>query len=386
MITHPLSPRGWLAALALGACFAACSRAPAASDHMERGDSALAEGRYAAALSAYTHARELAPTDPNVQHAMMRARVHLIAEDGNRLASDAFEDARYEAKLLLDTDGTRAPVYLTALGNVLLRQGDAEAAKQRYAEALKLDPASVVAHTALAMAYMMKKEDAAKAKAELEAALKIRPDHARALSALGQLKLAEGDLPGAIDRLEAALRQGDDFAVRMAIGNARVQQRRPADAVEHFLRAAQLDPKSADAFSALGQAQLNAGRPEEAERALRAAISLRQDAGTMTALGFALARQKKHDAALMLFRRILADDPTSPTALFGAAASSDELGLKDQAREQYQRLLSLSGGADRETLAELQKDAQARLSALPAAASASASAVPPPVPRPAPRP
>lgn len=376
--------RGLLARGALLAVLfsAACGQTPALEEeHLRRGDAALAEGRYAAALTAYNHARDLAPTDPGVQRGLMRARVHLVAESASRLASDALEDARYEAQLLLDTDKARAPVYLTALANVLYRQGDVEGAKRKLTQALEIDSGSVLAHTALGVISMSRKEGAAQAKVELEAALKTKPDHAPALVALGQIKLAEGDLVAAVDRFEAALRVADDFTARMALGSARVQQQKPEQAIEHFQRAVQLDPKSAEARSSLGQALLSANRADEAERALRTAVQLEPEPTTQIALGFALVREKKLDQARALFGRILVQDPGAAGALFGAGMASEELGHKEEALAYYQRLLSIpSAGRERQMLADIQRDAQSRVASLTAtapSASAGAAKAPP---------
>ncbi|APR87843.1 TPR domain protein [Minicystis rosea] len=377
-LAHRIQIAAFVAAAALAA---ACAQTPElAQEHMRRGDTALAAGKYPAALAAYGHAREIAPTDPSVQRALMRVRIHLVAENAGRINADGIEDARYEAQLLLDTDKPRAPVYLTALAQVLLRLGDGDGAKLQLAEALKLDPASVLAHTALGTMLMARKETTAQAKAELEQALKTKPDHAPALIALGQLKLAEGDLVGAADRLEAALRAGEDFGVRMALGNVRSQQQRAAEALDHFQRAVQIDPKSADALSALGQALLGAGRADEAERALRAAIQIRPEPTAQTALGFALARQKKLEPALAIFTQMLALDGTAAGALFGAGMVSEDLGQKERAVGYYQRVLALPAGRERQMLADIQRDAQARVAALTPAPSPSASAVAPPPP------
>ncbi len=361
-------------AVALSLAIAACGQ-EAASEHIKRGDASLRDGRYAAALAAYSHARELSPNDPAVQRAMMQARVHLIAEDAARISPDALEDARYEAELLLEIDKPRAHVYLTALGNVALRRGDVEGAKLKYGDALKGDPGSPLAHTALALALMGSKDGAAQAKAELEAALKTKPDHLKALVTLGQIKLAEGDPAGAVDKLEVALRAGDDVAVRAALGRARLQQNKPAEAVEHLQRAAQLDPKNADVLATLGQALLAAGRVEEAERALRATLQLRTDPGSEIALGLALARQKKLEAALHMFGQALSHEPYAPQALYGAGTIAEELGRRDQASDYYRRLLAINAsGADRAAIGELQRDAQARLNAIIAAATPTSSA------------
>ncbi|MDI1429159.1 tetratricopeptide repeat protein [Polyangium sorediatum] len=381
MIPRPLARALRLPSLLLCvAMFWACNRTPElAREHLAQGDVALAAGRYPQALAAYGHARELAPTDPDVQRALMRARVHLIAESAARIAPEAIDDARYEAELLLETDKPRAPVYLTALGNILSRQGDAEGAKMKFAEALAIDPSSTLAHTALGLVFMSRKEDAARAKSEFQLALKVKPENAGALVGLGQIELAEGNIAGAAEHLEAALRITDSFDARLALGRARATQQKSGEAIPHFQRAAELDPKSAEAVGSLGQALLGAGRLEEAERALRAAAMKRPDPETRNALGFALVRQKKAAAALDVFRGVLADDVASAPALLGAGVASEDLGQKEQALAFYQKLLGLPASGPGGMVADLQRQAQSRITALAAApppASASASAGP----------
>ncbi|MDI1452051.1 tetratricopeptide repeat protein [Polyangium sp. 6x1] len=384
MIPRPLARAARLPALVLCIALAsACNRTPElAREHLAKGDAALDAGRYAQALAAYGHARELSPTDPDVQRALMRARVHLIAESPARIAPEALDDARYEAQLLLDTDKPRAAAYLTALGNILARQGEAEGAKGKFAEALAIDPSSALAHTALGLALMSRKEDAARAKSEFQLALKVNPAHAGALVGLGQIELAEGDAAGAAEHLEAALRISDGFDVRMALGSARARQQKNADAILHFQRATELDPKNAEAVAALGQALLGAGKLEEAERVLRAAAQMRPHPETRNALGYALVRQKKAAAALDVFRGVLLDDAASAPALFGAGVASEELGQKEQALAFHQKLLALApNGPEGRMIADLQRQAQSRVTALSAApppASASASAGPSP--------
>jgi tetratricopeptide (TPR) repeat protein len=346
----------------------------ALGEHMKRGDAALGRGHYAQALSAYGHARELAPNDPAVQRALMRARAYALADNPTRLTSEGLEDARYEAELLLETDKGREAVYLTVLANILTRQGDVEGARIKLAEALKADPESVLAHTALGLLWAGKKDGLGQAKAELQAALKIQPDHAGALVVLGQVELAQGDLAGASEQLEAALRAGDDLRARMALGNVRVQQQKPAEAAEQFRRAADLEPRNADVLASLGQALLDAGKAEEAERALRAAAQLRSDEPTQIALGFALARQRKLDPALGVFAQVLASNPAAAPALYGAASASEGLGKTAQALDLYRRLMALPAEGDqKQVVLDLQKDTQGRLAALEAAASASAA-------------
>lgn len=357
----------------------ACNGAPdLASEHLRRGDKALADGRYADALTAYRHAYELAPHDARVQRATMRARCHVLAETPARVGAEAVDDTRYQAELLLDLDKGKEAIWLTAIANAMARKGDAEGAKAKLSEALKADPASVVAHTARGLLLMSTKEGRAEARGELETALRTKPDYAPALAALGQLRLAEGDLPAAVERLEAALRHGDDYSVRFALGNARLQQQRAADAIPHLQRAVEIDPKSPDAASLLGQALLAAGRLEDAERALRVAVQIRADEPSQTALGFALLRQKKAEQALYVFRSLLAQDPSLASARYGAAAANDELGKPEEALTEYKRLLALPAeGRQRSIINDLRPEAERRVAALSAsAAPAASSAIP----------
>jgi cytochrome c-type biogenesis protein CcmH/NrfG len=370
---------------ALPLCIAMAMAAMACTDeragaveHLRRGDAALAEGRYARALAAYNHARELAPADAEVQLALMRARAHVVADQPARITAEAAEEIRYELDVLLDKDKAHTAAYLTAQGNLLARLGDAEAAKAKLAEALKADPTSPLAHTALAMVLAGQKDGSSAAKGELEAALRAKPDHVSALVALAQIKQAEGDVAGAADRLEAALRVGEDFGARMMLGQVRSQQHKPAEAADQYQRAVQLDPRNPDALSAWGQALSNAGKLDEAERALRASSQFRPDGPTLVALGFVLTRQRKSAQALGIFTQILAQEDRHPSALFGAGVASEDLGQKDKAIDYYKRLLALPPpeGPQRNAVLEMSKDAQSRLSDLTAAPEGASSATP----------
>lgn len=367
-----LSPRfpaiRWAAVpivLALGAV--ACEGRSPAVEHLKRGDAALAAGKYALALAAFQHAREVAPNDAKVQLALMRSRLHLLAEDPSRLVPTDAADAEYEATLLLDTDHAHAPVYLVALGHLDARAGRREAAKQHYEEALKLDATSALAQTALGVwwASAGTKDGNAQARAAFDAALRVRPDARRALVGLGRVKLAEGDASGAVDKLEAALRIADDLDVRLLLGEAKANLEKPEEAAEHLRRAAALDPRNPQVLLALGKSLLAAGRGAEAEEALRAAGALRQDVDADLALGFALEQQQRHVDGLDVFRRILERRASFAPALLGAGVASEALGKRDDAAEFYRRAIAAPfEPSHRDIVLAAQKDAKARLAAL----------------------
>jgi tetratricopeptide (TPR) repeat protein len=362
-----------LAALSLGACN---QPSDLALDHIRRGDAAIAAGRYTQALIAFNHARDLMPSDPNVQRALMRGRAFLLADQPARLGADAVEEERYEVQVLLDTDPPRQAAYLTAMGNILGHGGDLEGARAKYAEALKADPGSPLAHTALGLTLLSRKETLEQAKAEFDAALKTSPEHVAALVGLAQVKAAEGDPGGAAEKLEAALKLVDDFGSRMLLGQIRTQQGKAQEAMEQFQRAAQLEPKNGDALLSLGQALLGAGKPEEAERPLRSAYQIRNDEASSMALGYALMRQHKAEPALGLFTQILGQNATSVPALFGAASTSEDLGKKTEAMDYFRRTVA-QGAEQKGAPPELKQEAQKHLDALVAAAAAASAAAMP---------
>ena len=335
--------------------------------HIERGDEALKEGKYLEAISAYGHARELRPTDASIQQNLMRARASLVAEQPMRITGETAEELRYEANFLFDNDRPRRATYLTVLGNISARTGNTDDARARFESALKADPNSVVAHSATAIYLLNQKDGAEKAKAEFEAVLKAKPDHAVALVGLAQIALADNKPEAAVEKLEAALKLADDFTARMLLGSAKQRLQKNDEAVTQYQRAAQLDPRNAEALRSLGQALLATNKPEEAEKALRASAQLQQDAQTVLALGFALARQNKSDQALGMFSAVLQQNPNDAPAMFGAGTALEGLGKKQDALAIYKKLAAIQVGQNApggQLVAQLQQQAEQRMAAI----------------------
>ena len=196
--------------------------------------------------------------------------------------------------------------------------------------------------------------------------VELKPGSAVALVGLAQLALAEGKVDAAVEKLEAAIKVGHDFTARMLLGGVRLEQSRSDEAIKQFTRATQLDPRSAGALRALGQALLSAGKAEEAERSLRTAAAIARDAPTVLALGFALQRQKKADQALGQFALVLQSSAGDPAAIDAAASALEELGREDEARVMQKRLAALppSAGGGSPLMAQLQQQAVASTAAL----------------------
>lgn len=358
-----------------------------ASTHLARGDKALADGRYAEAIIAYGRAQKIDPQSGPADLGLTRARVHGVADEPSRLRDEHVDELRYDTSLLLERDPRSAAACHVALGHLAGRQGDITGAKAKYEEALKVDSASPLAHTALGNAYLNDKDRAPQAAAEFEAALKLRPTHVGALLGLAKMALAKGETEPAIKHLTAALAVRDNYNAHLLLGNVQIHLKNLNDGIAHLERAVKLEPQSGEALRSLGQALMAADRSAEAERPLRAAAQMSDDIEAATALGFSLARQRKHGAALEAFMQVIARAPDAPLALFGAGVALEELGKRDEAATTYRRLLRLKAPPGRELpgLAQVTDDAKQRLAALEAAspdasADKNAAAGPPPPP------
>lgn len=367
------------------------STSPAAA-HLVQGKRAMTEGRYADAVIAFGRARQVEPQSADADIGLMRARVHAAAEEPSRIRDELGDEVRYDAELLLhlDPEDPRgAAAYHTALGHLRARAGDFEGAKAKYEAALKVAPDSYLAHTALGNLALSKKDGAARAAPEFEAALKTRPGHASALLGLGRLAMMKGEAEKAVKYLTAALAAREDATAHLLLGNAQVRLKNLSDGIAHLERAVQIEPRNADALRSLGQALMAADRSAEAERPLRAAMQIQDDTETAIGLGFALARQRKHGAALDAFTQVLGREPEAPLALFGAGVALEDLGKREEAAISFRRLLALKAPAGRELpgLAQVQDDARQRLTALeaqagsPGASASAAAGAPPRAPR-----
>ena len=360
----PVAVLGWARLLR------STSESPELALHRQRGDAAFVEGRYADALIAYTRARELAPTDPGLQRALMTARLGLAAAEPGAIADGDLEPLRYEALLLLDVDPSRAALWHAALGNVLVRKGRLDDARASLEAAVRADASSPVAHTALALLLVRDPAGTTKAKAALERALEARPDYVRALLPLAQLHLADGNGQRAQELLERALRVSSDAPTHALLGEARLRQNQLDPAIAELRRAVELDARHLDAQRSLGMALVRAGRASEAERPLRAAAQNGTDLAVLLALATSLTAQRKHEQALAVYTQVLAADSLAAAALLGAGKALEELGRPKDALGHYLRLLQLrsTGAAPNAELEALQAAARPRVAALQAPA------------------
>jgi hypothetical protein len=123
------------------------------------------------------------------------------------------------------------------------------------------------------------------AERHLQRAHALVPDNAEINFALGNLRLAQGDLVAAKTSYHAALAaDGKHKGALNNLGLVALNENEPAVAAEYFRRSLALEPQNAKTHYLLAKALLEAGDPIDAATALRRAIELGGERGEFTEL------------------------------------------------------------------------------------------------------
>jgi len=232
----------------------------------------LAAGQYARALSAYQHARELNPTDGELQLGAMRARALLAAADPESLPRDA-ADLSYELDVLLEEDPAQAAGYLTAQAQLLGRAGKVELAKAKLDLAIKRDPSSPLAHTALGHWYA-RRDRLSEARREFEAALQRDAHSEGALVGLVHVKRRQGDDASAVSELRALIAEHDSYTARLELAECLVTAGKSDEALPLFSRALAQAPDDPSALFGAAKASEAVGKPAAAIEAYKRLLAL----------------------------------------------------------------------------------------------------------------
>lgn len=174
----------------------------------------------------------------------------------------------------------------------LLERGDAAAARAEYKAALRLSPSDAESYVGLANALGELGEEAAKVDA-LRASLRLRPGDGLVWSKLG---VSLSALDGHEDEAEAAFRESaslapDDARSPLNLGRYLAKLSKPAEAIAQFYAAAGIDAEYfEEAKLGVGTARAQQGRLREAISNFEAAVRInptnnkvRESIGPMTA-------------------------------------------------------------------------------------------------------
>lgn len=235
-----------------------------AGRELAKGTAALYGGQYDKARTIAASYMKAHPHDVPAHILLARAEV---AEGQFRSAYEVLGKAREIAPSNLDV-----LYYLERLCNVL--------SQDEFRRLLETAPDSFRTHQVLAESYLARKDRGA-AEKEYQAALKAHPESPEILDALGDLMRAEYKFDMALDYYERARKLSPrDFASAYGDATCYLFQHETQRAVESLQLALDIDPDSAVAHLALGDAWLRAGRTEagitELKVALRLAPDLRQ--------------------------------------------------------------------------------------------------------------
>jgi tetratricopeptide (TPR) repeat protein len=226
--------------------------------HFERGNEYAAENRDEFAVIEYASAVRLDP-----MYGEARLKLAETYERMNNLGAAAPEFIRAADAL---PDNREAQIKAT---QILLLGGRFEDAKARATTLLERDPRDLDALILRANALAALK-DPAGALAEIEEALRVKPDDSRTFVNLGAIRMQAG----AAAEAEAAFRQAVALdptraETHLALGNYLWAAARPAEAEQAIKKALSIDPQHLLANRMLGVLFIATGRPQEAEQPLK---------------------------------------------------------------------------------------------------------------------
>lgn len=239
--------------------------------------------------------RQIVATNPQDADARLLLGTAL-ALDGER--SESIRQLLEVVRLRPDS----ATAY-NALGMALSRFVETKSAREAFEKAIQLDPNLLDAHLNLALilaqtgefglagahldraiamqgdtpaaarSYYLRakirgeQHDLERARADLDQAVRLRPDFAEAWSELGAARRALQDDAGALRALERAVQlKPEDNAAQFRLGSEYLHSRKPHQAVEHLREALRRDPDNRAALYNLQMALREDGRKEEARQ------------------------------------------------------------------------------------------------------------------------
>jgi len=347
------------------------SRAAMAQGHGALGQLYHAAKLLDAAVTCYSNAHLLAPTEYHWPY--FRALVHHSRGEFDQAIAD------YQTALTLDPEPIDVPAAHVRLGRALLETGRFEQAREHFTHALELDGENAAALAGLGQAEI-EMGDAARAAEHLEKALELEPQASavhfslsRAYRALGEMDQAQrhleqrGDQKVKIrDRLSVQIlmisktfafeaarelaRSTEQFSetdfmgfVLTQFGDLRGISNSLAQLLEELEQSGEAGALERGRLHyALGGLLVAEGRDQAAIEHFRRAVEL--DSGLRDArikLGNALARGTLFAEAVAQYDAVLAADPENISALGQRAAARTNLGQFPQARSDLDRLVAL---------------------------------------------
>jgi tetratricopeptide (TPR) repeat protein len=225
----------------------------------------------------------------------------LLSEASQKISAHDCAGAEAILTRLLE-DHPKIPEAYNLKGVCEVESGALAMAAASFRHAIELKPAYPAAQLNLAGA-LQKQGKQAETEEVLRSAIRLKPDFTEARIDLAKLLLADKKDDDALEQFEAVIAREPDQV--FALGNAGLIFARRSDypkAVERLSKAHTLDPNSTPLALALAEAQIRAGRQDDAERVisdLRATGRLTGDAARVLASVWLQLGQPVKGAALV---------------------------------------------------------------------------------------
>ncbi len=268
------------------------------------------------------------------------------------------KDAIQEAQDILKRDGNNLEAH-RLLGRIYLRSlGDMQSGTQsqevlklaidQYEQIVKLDPNSVEDHLLLGRLYRLN-NDLVKAENEFKTAVKIQPDSEEAVTALSILYNEEGDSSRALDVLNAFPEAARTSKVYAALGYTYEQNKAYKKAIEAYQKSVDLDHDNLDSVRGLAQNLLNDGQTDAALAQFKVIVDADpSDAQTYMRMAEIYRRNGKYDEASEALNKASAIVPESLELKYNIAVIQEAQGKYDDSIATLNQLLQKTDHANGE--------------------------------------
>ena len=259
------------------------------------------------------------------------------------------KDAVQEAQDIVKRDGNNLEahrllgrIYLRSLGDMQSGTQSEEVLKlaiQQYQDIVRLDPTSVEDHLLLGRLYRLN-NDLVKAENEFKTAVKIQPASEEAATALSILYNEEGDTTRALEVLNAFPEAARSSKLYAALGYTYEQNKAYKKAIEAYQKSVQLDSDNLDSVRGLAQNLLNDGQTDAALVQFKViAEADPSDAQTYMRMAEIYRRNGHYDEAGDALKKASAIMPESLEVKFNIAVIDQAQGKYDDAGAILNQLL-----------------------------------------------
>ncbi|MFC1806640.1 tetratricopeptide repeat protein, partial [Planctomycetota bacterium] len=216
-----------------------------------------ATGRLDLALDTCERAKKISPSAPQVRFEM--AAIQIVRKQYDEAI------AEYQALLKDNPNNLQARV---AIAQARFASRDHSAALAQLTDLLKQQPKPVPAIQAALVSFHKQLGEIDKAQAQLEVLVKATPQLLGAYD-LAVVYIHKDKLPAAVRLIDEAIKKQDSPTLHLARGTALQLQGKLPEAIAAFEQARKASPKNPRMASLMANAQLAAGKPDEAIAAIK---------------------------------------------------------------------------------------------------------------------